>query len=41
MQLRQPREETEEHSDFSDRLQEEYFRRFVGFIALRDRFISE
>jgi len=26
MQLKKPREDTEEHSDFSDRLQEEYFR---------------
>jgi len=41
MQLKKPQEDTEEHSDFSDRLQEEYFRRFVGFIELRDRFVSE
>jgi hypothetical protein len=41
MQLKKPQEDMDEHSDFSDRLQEEYFGRFVGFIALRDRFISE
>jgi len=41
MQLKKPQEDTEEHGDFSERLQEEYFRRFVGFIALRDRFICK
>jgi len=41
MHLKKPQEDTEEHSDFSDRLEEEYFRRFVGFIALRVRFMSE
>jgi len=41
MQLKKPREDMEEHSDFSDRLQEEYFRRFVGCIALRDRYMTE
>jgi hypothetical protein len=41
MQLKKPRENTEEYSDFSDRLQEEYFRRSVGFIALRERYITE
>jgi len=41
MQLKKPREDMEEHNDFGDRLQEEYFRRFVSFITLRGRFISE
>jgi hypothetical protein len=41
MRLKKPQEDTEEHCDFSDTLQEEYFRRFVGFIALTDSLIPE
>lgn len=41
MQLNKPQEDMEEQSDFSDRLQEEYLRRFVGFVALRDGLVSE
>jgi hypothetical protein len=41
MQLSKPQEDMEEQSDFTDRLQEEYLRRFVGFIALRDSLVPE
>jgi hypothetical protein len=41
MQLNKPQEDMEEQSDFSDRLQEEYLRRFVDFVALNVGLVSE
>jgi hypothetical protein len=34
MKLNKPEECIEEHSEFSERLEEEYFRRWAGLIAL-------
>jgi hypothetical protein len=37
MKLNKPEENIEEHSDFSDRLEEEYFGRWVGLITLNEQ----